>query len=191
MKKIYIIALILLTVLTLLSLALNGVIIFTLLKARRITLDASQTARITVDDARSLVTGIGDDTFAYTLHVDQEIPITTSIPFDEEVIVPIHTTVPISTVVMIPIRAGLLGTFDVDVPIHTAVPINLEVAVPISQTVSIDTTVPLDMDVPIEIPFAETPLMDYTKATDTALAQLQAALVQLEEQLANPFGGKK
>ena len=189
MSKVYIIILILLAMLTLCSLALNGVTIFALLQARQIGLDASQTALDTVTDARAMVTSIGEDTFTYTFEVQQEIPISTSVPFDEEVTVPIHTTVPISTVVMIPIDAGLLGTFDVDVPIRAAIPVNVEVVVPISQTVSIATTVPLDVDVPIAIPLAETPLVGYLDELDAVLAQLEQAVIRLEGKLANLFGG--
>ena len=58
---------------------------------------------------------------------------------------------------------------------------------PISQTVDIATTVPLDVDVPIEIPLAETPLIDYMEELDTGLEQLEEALDQLEQKLAIPF----
>ncbi|MDY7080628.1 MAG: hypothetical protein SXV54_27420 [Chloroflexota bacterium] len=187
MKKIYLIALILLTLLTLCSLALNGVVIFGLLQAQQIGLDAQQVALNTVSDARALVTGIGDDTFSYTFAVQQEVPIATSIPFNEEITVPIHTTIPISTVVIIPVNAGLLGTFDLDVPVRTIIPVNLEVAIPVSQTVYVNTTVPLDVDVPIEIPLAETPLVDYVKELDAALVRLEEALVGLGKKLTIPL----
>jgi len=190
MKRIYPIALILLTLLTLCSLALNGAVIFALLRARQIGLDTGQAALDTVADARAMLVGIADDTFTYTFEVKQEIPIATTIPFDEEVIVPIHTTVPISTVVIIPISAGLLGTFDVDVPIRTIIPVDLDVAVPISQTVDIATTVPLDVAVPIEIPLVETPLVGYLGELDAVLAQLEGALLQMEGKLTNPLGGE-
>ncbi|MEE9618422.1 MAG: hypothetical protein V3T90_15665 [Anaerolineae bacterium] len=175
MKKGYLVALIVLAVLTLLSLMLNGVIILGLLRARQIVLD-------TVTEARAIVAGIGDDTFSYTFEVDQDVPIAASIPFNEEVTVPIRTTLPISTVVVIPINAGLLGTFDVDVPIRTVIPIDLEVAVPVSRTVDIAATVPLNVDVPIEIPIADTPLVGYLEELDAALAQVEARLRQ-------PFDG--
>ncbi len=176
MKKGYLVALIVLVVLTLLSLTLNGMVIVGLLRARQITLN-------TVTETRAIVAGIGDDTFSYTFEVDQDVPIAASIPFNEEVTVPIRTTLPISTVVVIPINAGLLGTFDVDVPIRTVIPIDLEVAVPVSWTVDIATTVPLNVDVPIEIPIADTPLVGY-------LEELDAALAQVEVRLRQPFGGE-
>lgn len=190
MKKIYTIALVLLTLLTLLSLTLNGVVIFGLLRARQIALDVQQATLNTVTDARSIVTGVGDDTFAYTLEVEQEIPIKTSVPFNEEINVPVNTVIPIDTTVTVPIDLGIT-TYDLEVPIQTIVPVDLEFAVPISQTVDIDTTVLLNVDVPIEIPLDETPLVGYMEELDTGLGQLETDLEQLEEKLALPFGSGK
>jgi hypothetical protein len=187
MKKIYTVALILLSVLTLLSLTLNGVVIFGLLRARQIALDVQQATLNTVTDARAIVTGVSDDTFAYTLKVEQEIPIETSVPFDEVVTIPVNTVIPIDTTVTVPIDLGIT-TYDLEVPIQTIVPVDLEFAVPISQTVDIVTTVPLNVDVPIEIPLDETPLVDYMEELDAGLGRLEADLEQLEEKLALPFG---
>ena len=187
MKKTYVVALILLTILTLLSLMLNGVVIFGLVRARQIALEAQQTALNTVTDARSIVTGVGDDTFYYTFKVQQEIPINTSVTFNDEITVPIRTTIPVSTVVIIPVDAGLLGTFDVDVPIRTMFPVDLNITFPVSQTVDIVTTVPLDVAVPIEVPLAETPLVGYMEELDTGLARLEKAIIQIERWLTDPL----
>ncbi|MEE8392195.1 MAG: hypothetical protein V3S14_15575, partial [Anaerolineae bacterium] len=116
MKKTTIVAMILLTLLTLLSLALNGVVIYGLLQARQIALEAQRVALNAVNDARSIVTGIGDDTFSYTLKVQQEIPIEMSVPFDEVVIIPVNTVIPIDTTVTVPINLGIT-TYDLEVPI--------------------------------------------------------------------------
>ena len=188
MKKIYFVSLILLAVLTLLSLVLNGVVIAGLVRARQIALDGQQATLNAVADARSMVTGVSDDTFSYTFAVQQQVPIETSVPFNEQVSVPIRTTIPISTVVIIPVDAGLLGTFNVDVPVRTMIPVNLDVTIPISQTVDIATTVSLDLDIPIEVPLAETPLVGYMEELDAGLASLEESLVQLGKRLAVPFG---
>lgn len=174
MEKSYRIALIVLAVLTLLSLALNGVVVFGLLKARQIVL-------ATMADARALVTGIGDATFSYTLEVRQVIPIATNIPFHEEITVPVKTTIPIDTTVVVPVDLGIT-TYNLEVPIRTLVPVDLAFTVPISRTVDIRTTVPLELDVPIEIPLADTPLVGY-------LEKIDAALARLGEKLAHPLGG--
>jgi len=175
MKKGYLIALTLLALLTLLSLALNAVVIFGLLRAQQIGL-------ATVADARAIVTGIGDDTFSYTFEVRQEIPIATSIPFNENVTVPIKTTIPINTTVVVPIDLGITS-YDLEVPIRTIIPVDLEFTVPVSKTVDIATTVPLNVDVPIEIPIADTPIVGYLEELDAALARVGARLEQ-------PFDGE-
>ena len=172
MKKGHTFLLILLTLLTLLSLALNGVVIYGLLQAQEIALS-------TVANARAALTGIGDDTFSYTFEVDKEIPVAASVPFNEEITVPVQTTVPISTTVVVPINLGI-RTYDLAVPIRTLVPIDLEFTVPISRTVNVATTVPLDLEVPIEIPIADTPIVGY-------LEDLDADLGELEEKLADPL----
>ena len=176
MKKAYPIALIVLAVLTLLSLALNGVVVLGLMRARQIALT-------TMADARAIVTGIGDETFSYTFEVRQEIPVATSVPFHEEITVPVQTSIPIDTTVVVPINLGFT-TYSLEVPIRTIVPVDLAFTVPISQTVDIRTTVPLELDVPIEIPLADTPLVGY-------LEKIDAALARLGEKLAHPLGGSE
>jgi hypothetical protein len=176
MKVGYTIVLILLAVLTLISLALSVTAVAGMLWLRQIAL-------ISVTSARAIIPDIGDETFFYTLEVEQEIPIAASVPVNEEVAIPINTTIPISTVVSIPIDAGVLGAFDIDVPVQAVVPVDLEFAVPINQTVDIATTVRLDVDVPIEIPLADTPLIGY-------LGKVDAALETLEKELADPLGNR-
>ena len=169
MKKGHAFLLILLTLLTLLSLALNGVIIYGLLQAREIAL-------ATVADARTIVTGIGDETFSYTFEVDEEIPVAASVPFREEITVPVQTTVPISTTVVVPINLGITK-YNLELPIRTLVPINLDFTVPVSKTVHVATTVPLDLKVPIEIPLADTPIVGYLEGLDADLGKLEEKLV--------------
>jgi hypothetical protein len=168
MKKGYLIALIVLTALTLLSLMLNGAVIYVLLQGQQIALN-------TVNDARAVVTNVNDATISYTIEVDQEIPVAASVPFYEVVSVPINTVLPVETTVMVPINLGVIS-YSLEVPISTIIPVDLEVTVPISQTVNVVTTVPLDLDVPIEIPLADTPLVDYVEELDAALARLEARL---------------
>ncbi len=188
MKKIYLIAIVILALLTGLSLALNGVVLFGLLKAREVALDAQQATLRILTDSRTMLDDLAGDTFTYTLTVDQDIPIATSIPFDQEIVVPINTVIPIDTTVTIPINMGPLGTRNIEVPVNTIVPIDLEVAIPVSQTVDINTTVPLRVDVPIEIPLADTPLVGYLDEMDANLARLQQSVERMGEKLSHPLG---
>ena len=186
MNKLYIVALVLLTLLTLVSLTLNGVVIYGLLQAQRIALDAQQAALQTVSDARDIVSGIGDDTFTYTLKVEQQVPIAASVPFNEVINIPINTVVPIDTTVVVPIDLGVT-TYDLEVPIQTVIPVDLNFDVPINKTVDIATTVLLDVDVPIMIPLGETPLLGYMEEIDAGLARLEDSLDELENKMADPF----
>ena len=172
MKKGYVVVLILLALLTLASLALNGAVIYGLLRAREIAL-------ATVAGTRAALTGIGAETFSYTFEVEKEIPVAASVPFSEKITVPVQTTVPISTTVVVPIDLGITS-YNLKVPIRTLVPIDLEFTVPVSRTINVATTVPLDLVVPIEIPIADTPLVGYLESLDENLAKL-------EEKLANPL----
>jgi hypothetical protein len=173
MKKGYTLALVVVAILVAASAVLNGMLVFGFLKARNLALNI-------VSDARGLVNDAADDTLSYEVEVNQSIPIQTTVPFNQEITVPFRSALPISTVVSIPIKAGILGTFDIDVPIRTVVPVNVEVTVPVSQTVHISTTVPVNLAVPIDIPMAETPLVAY-------LPQIVSLLNRVEVLLQNPL----
>lgn len=171
MNRGYLIALILLAALTSLSLILNAVIIVELLQLRR-------AARSSIADARTLLTDLTDETLSYTVEVDQQIPISTSVPFNEAVTVPINAVVPISTTIVVPVDLRFT-TYKLAVPINTVLPVDMDVTVPFSQTVDVTTAVPIDVDVPVEIDVADTRLAHY-------LQELDAALQKTEEQLGHP-----
>ena len=168
MRRGHLVVLIVLTVLTLLSLAVNGLTIVELLWWR-------QYALTEIASARTLIRGVEEETFSYVFEVDQEIPVTASIPFSQEITVPINTTVPVQTTVVVPIDLAFT-TYNLSVPINTVFPVDMEVTVPISQTIDIVTTVPMDIDVPIEIALADTPLVGYLQQIDTVLASVAAEL---------------
>lgn len=172
MKRGYVAALIVLAILTLLSLAFNAIVILEFLQLRR-------AAHRVVTDARALVEEISDDTVSYTVELDQEIPISTEIPFSESISVPINTVVPIDTTVVVPVDLRFT-TYNLTVPIETVFPVDMEVTVPVSQVIDVTTVVPLNVDVPIEIAISETPLADY-------LADVNATLKRTEDQLERPI----
>jgi len=173
MKKGYLIALVILLVLTLLSLGLNGVVIYGALQAQ-------QTALETVRDTRAVVKGIGNDSFSYTFRLRDEIPFQTAFPVNEEFTVPVHTTIPVNTTVVVPINLGF-ASYKLKVPINTVFPVDMEFTVPISMEMDVDVTVPVDMEVPVDIPLADMPLIDH-------LNQLDASLGELEGKLTDPLG---
>ncbi|MGD8996972.1 MAG: hypothetical protein PVH80_02605 [Anaerolineae bacterium] len=168
MRTGYLVALIGLTVLTLLSLTLSAVMIVELMWWRQYALTA-------IADIRALVRGVGRDTLHYTFEVDQEIPIVAKIPVSQEISMPINTTVPVNTTVIVPVNLGIT-TYNLTVPVNTVFPVDMVVTVPVSQTVDIVTTVPLDIDVPIEVIIADTPLVGYLDEVDATLADVATQL---------------
>ena len=174
MEKVTIVIVILLAVLTLLSLTLNGAMIYALTRVRDSALES-------LDDTQQALEQAQRGTFSYNFEIEDEVAITASVPIREQVTVPIETTIPISTVVSIPVRIGILGEYELDVPINTLVPIDMEVSTPISQTVDIETSVPIQMEVPVEIPVRDTPVADL-------LEDLADAIELLSRRLSAPFG---
>jgi hypothetical protein len=151
------------------SLILNAASIAILMQARDVALEE-------VDNARALVANVRDTTISYTVEINQDIPVKTSIPFEQEVLVPVNTTIPINTSVIVPIDAGPLGKFDITVPIIAAIPIALDIAVPISKTIDIDTTVPLQLQIPVTVPLSETPLAEHLDTRNRSLDRLERFL---------------
>lgn len=168
MKRGYWAALIALALLTVLSLALNGILVFEFLEVRR-------SAHRIVVDTRSLVTDFAQDTFTYTVNVDQEIPVSTEIALNEAFSVPINTVVPLSTTVVVPVDLRL-ATYKLAVPIQAVFPVSTQVTVPFSEVIDVATIVPLDVDVPIEVTVADTPLAGYLEVVSDTLKQTEEDL---------------
>ncbi|MGD2176468.1 MAG: hypothetical protein PVG71_01465 [Anaerolineae bacterium] len=168
MRTDYLIALIGFALLTLLSLMFNAMTIVELMWWRQYILTE-------IADTRAIVRGMGEDTISYTFEVDQDIPVAARIPVSQEITVPINTTVPVDAAVIVPINLGLT-TYNMTVPVSTVFPIDMEITVPVSQTVDIVTTVPMDIDVPIEIVIADTPLVGFLDEVDATLADVATQL---------------
>jgi hypothetical protein len=126
------------------SLALNGVLIYRLLAVR-------QTVVAGLDAAIGALDGLAAQGFRYDYHIDRVIPFSGDIPFKQEMNFPFEGNIPINTTVKVPIDAGLLGTFEVNVPINTTVRIKTSVPVRVDETFHISTEVPVDLTIPIEI----------------------------------------
>ena len=160
-----------LILLTAASLVVNLLVANTLWQIREVLLN-------TTTQARAIFAGMEDDTLTYTVEIHEDILVSTSVPFNKQITVPINTTIPVDTTVVVPIDAGILGTFDVDVPIRSVIPIDMDINAPISETVDVFLTVPVDLEVPVEIPLSETSFGDALQALDQALAELEAYLAQ-------------
>jgi len=156
-------------ILGLVSLTVSGFLLYSLNTVR-------QAATNSLDAALDALEGLESRGFQYEYQFSDRLPIEVEIPVQQEMVVPIQEDLAIQTNVKVPIDAGVLGTFVLDVPIDTSIPLDLEVPVQISQTVAIRTSIPLSLTVPIDI-----------KADDPAIQQLfdnlRRWLLELRESL--------
>ena len=95
--------------------------------------------------------------FDYVVNIDEQLPVSATVPVNFDVLVPVERSIPINTNITIPIET-FLGTYRFNAPIYTTIDINFDIDVPINETIDFETTVPVKFDVPITIAFAETPL---------------------------------
>jgi hypothetical protein len=129
---------------SLISLALNAVLIYALLDVRQTAVSGLDTALNSLDD-------LGEGGFHYEYEFNQDFPIETDIPVRQEMNFPFEGEFPINTTVEVPINAGVLGSFVVEVPIDTSVYVNTQVPISISETFHVSTSVPVSMTIPIDV----------------------------------------
>jgi len=170
----------LLVIFVLVSLVLDVFIVVQLYRAWQAALRLTAQAAVALE-------ALQGETIHYTFHFQDELPVVAEVPFREQLDVPIVAAIPISTTVSVeqtlqlPIHT-LLGDItveaplDLEIPVAMTVPIDLSVPVEISRTVNVSATVLLDLEVPLAIPLAETPLADLLDGLQSALLDLQTQI---------------
>jgi hypothetical protein len=180
-------AIIFLFILVLLSLGLNGWLLWQWWsfqqQAQEVIADVESIAQEAVSQAITDLESFENSTLEFDIQVQQEFPIQVEIPFNQTMEVPIQTTIPISqeiqtTILLDPFQAGLNIPTDITVPVDLEVPIDLNIPVSVDRTIPISTTIPLDLNVPLAIKISETELAPY-------LEKLRTGLVSLEEGFSN------
>jgi hypothetical protein len=136
------------------SLVLNGFLLYSLNNVR-------QAAIHSLDAALAALSGLESKGLHYDYSFSDTLPIAVEIPVQQEMMIPIQEDLAINTEIRVPIDAGVLGTFVLDVPIDTSVPLDLEVPVQVSQTVQINTSLPLSLTVPIDVKADDPPLQQF------------------------------
>jgi hypothetical protein len=178
----------LLFILVLLSLALNGFLVWQWWsfrqQAQTMLAEAEQTVKTMISQAVTDLEAFENSTIEFDIRVEQELPLQMEIPFNETVDVPIQTTIPISqeietTILLDPFQSGLEIPTNVTVPVNMNVPIDLNVAIALDRPLPISTTIPIDVNVPVSIEINETELAPY-------LERLRNNLVSLEKELSAP-----
>ena len=172
-----------LLILVLISLALNALIIASLLEVRQTTASA-------LDQAVGALQDMEGATFETTVEIQQTIPVNAEIPFQREWTVPVRLSVPIEhelrfqETIVVPIDVPLFN-LDIDVPVSTTIPVSLtvpietEVPFAIDETFLVDTEVEIDLTVPVAIDLADTSL-------PAQLGELAAMLKEVQQQLEQP-----
>jgi len=176
----------LLFVLVLLSLTLNGLLLWQWWTFQQQAVQTIQEFNPVIN--QGLSQAIADmqefeqSTVEFNIQISQNIPIDTEIPFNETLDVPINTTIPIeqqiaTTIMIDPLQSGLEIPVDINVPVNMEIPVNMNIPITVDRTIPISTEVPLDMTVPISIKISETELAPY-------LERLRLSLESFEQSLA-------
>jgi hypothetical protein len=153
----------------LLSLALNGFLIYKLLSVRQSAVDGLDAAIAGLDN----LAGQG---FQYEYRLDQTVPFKGDIPFKQEFDFPFEGNFPINTTVEVPISLGIGPPIKIPFKINTTVPIKTSVPVRIDESFHVETEVPLDLTIPISI-------QPNDPAVRELLSPIREMLVELRESL--------
>lgn len=163
----------LLWVITVISLLMNAITLRQVVAAR-------QVARQAIADAITVLDGFQEQSFSYTVVVDETLLIDTDLPIDERIPVSIDETMPINTTVTVNANAGPLGTIPISLPISTTVPVDLDFDVPIDQSFRITAAVPVYFEVPVALTVSQTPLHG---TLDDVTARLELLMQRLDQPL--------
>jgi hypothetical protein len=133
----------------LLSLALNGVLLYLLQHPERLLAPALDRVlgRLEAQDA----------TLRYQVRIPAGMPVHFDIPVDERYEVRLNTTIPINTTLNLPIETPF-GRRNVTVPVRTNIPLRTNVPIHLRDTFRLRTQTQAEIVVPLEIPIRDLPL---------------------------------
>jgi hypothetical protein len=178
---------VILFILVLVSLGLNGFLLWQLQQARQQAQGVVRTVGPQIQEVLEQTIAdletFQESTIAFDVQVNENFPVEVDIPFKETIEVPIQLTVPIqeeinTTILIDPLKTGQGIPVDVTVPVDLEIPIDTTIPVSIDRTIPISTSVPLDLDVPIAIELGDTELADYIERLRDSLASFGPALEQ-------------
>jgi len=163
----------LLWIVTLVLLVVNAGLVYALLAARTKAAEGAATAAQAVAAFRT-------GTVETTVHIEQTLPVSLTVPFRTTLTVPISVTLPVDTQLSFTLHT-IVGDLPVNVPFQTTLPVHFQQSVPVAFSVPVSTTVPVSFDVPVRIDVGATSL-------GQALAPTQSYLENLATELqANPI----
>jgi len=139
----------------LLSLALNGVLLYLLRAPERLLAPALERVLGRLEEQ--------DVTLRYQVRIPAGTPVHFDIPVDERYEVRLNTTIPINTTVNLPISTPF-GSRNVAVPVRANLPLRTNVPVHLRDTFRLRTQTQAELVVPLEIPIRDLPLDELRQA---------------------------
>jgi len=179
--------LVLLTGLVVISLALNVYLINEWNQAQRefsnMAAGIKPVVAETFDNADKELAAFQKSTLTFNVEIDQELPVSAEIPFNETIEIPVQLTVPFNeriqtTVNVDPFNTGFKVPMEIDIPINMEFPIDEVVSITIERTIPISTTVPLQLAVPININIADTDLAPFVDELRQGLDEFESNIDQ-------------
>ena len=154
-----------LTLLVLLSLALNALLLYVLWNVQ-------SAALVSLTEMRNQLISLSRQPLTMQVHLEQDVPLETTVPISQTMNVPLDFDYPLSTVVNTSFNVPLLGKQEVAIPIETIIPIQYTVAVPLQMEVPISFTYHLETDLPVQVQ----PPAELGAQLDSILARLEQSL---------------
>ncbi|HEX6911287.1 MAG TPA: hypothetical protein VF142_12865 [Longimicrobium sp.] len=141
----------------LLSLALNGVLLYLLTNPERLLAPMLDRVlgRLEQQDA----------VLRYQVRIPAGMPVHFDIPVDERYEVRLNTTLPINTTINLPVSTPF-GTRNVRVPVRTKIPLRSTVPIHLRDTFRLRTQTQAEIVVPLEIPVRDLPLDALRRSLD-------------------------
>lgn len=133
----------------LLSLALNGVLLWTLRNPERVL--APALGRV-VERLKTQ-----DGSLKYTVRIPVGTPVHFDVPIDQRYTVRVNTTLPINTTFNLPVNTPF-GDRNVQVPVRANIPIRTNMPVHLRDTFRLRTRTEAEIVLPLEIPIRDLPL---------------------------------
>ncbi|HEX2077665.1 MAG TPA: hypothetical protein VHG08_08145 [Longimicrobium sp.] len=133
----------------LLSLALNGVLLWTLRSPERLLAPALGRIVDRLDQQNA--------TLKYTVRIPAGTPVHFDIPIDERYEVRLNTTLPINTTIHLPVNTPF-GSRNVQVPVRANIPLRTSIPLHLRDTFRLRTATQAEIVLPLEIPIRDLPL---------------------------------
>jgi len=179
MSKWWRIYIVVLTVISITSLALNILIIREALQVQTQISQGAKVAAGVLKEATQQMGELENTTIDLVVPISDTLTISTNIAISDTWIVPIYDVFVIDQ--SIPLEFGVPGrTYTIDIPLYLEVPIDMTVAVPVQRTIPVEAQVPINMTVPVQFSLANTPFADMIKVWREQLINVQKTLEEGE-----------